>query len=118
MIMVLISQNKKVLCNVARNYFDSLFMVTMGKYGQAFSLFHQVVSEEDNAKMLRPIAKEEPYKALCGTYPKKSLEPEGFNPTPCQKFWDLYGNNIWQAATYWLARGYFFRQLLMILTIV
>ncbi|XP_058726268.1 uncharacterized protein LOC131597596 [Vicia villosa] len=43
------------LSNVARSYFESLFTKTVGNYDGILNLFQQVISGEDNEKLVRPI---------------------------------------------------------------
>jgi hypothetical protein len=40
-------------------------------------------------------------------HPDKAPGPDGFNPAFYQHFWDLCGNDIYEAARDWLDRGYF-----------
>lgn len=40
-------------------------------------------------------------------HPDKSPGPNGFNPMFFQNFWDVCGNDIFEAATSWLERGFF-----------
>ncbi|KAK2414453.1 hypothetical protein QL285_037042 [Trifolium repens] len=40
-------------------------------------------------------------------HPDKAPGPDGFNPAFYQHFWELCGNDIYEAANDWLERGYF-----------
>jgi hypothetical protein len=54
-----------------------------------------------------PITKEELRTALFQMHPDKAPGPDGFNPAFYQHFWDLCGNDIFEAAKEWLDRGFF-----------
>ncbi|MCH80014.1 hypothetical protein A2U01_0000776 [Trifolium medium] len=62
---------------------------------------------EDNERLVMPITREELKEALFQMHPDKAPGPDGFNPAFYQHFWDLCGNDVFEAATEWLERGYF-----------
>ncbi|MCI28064.1 RNA-directed DNA polymerase (Reverse transcriptase), partial [Trifolium medium] len=65
------------------------------------------VGQEENEKLVAPITKEEVKNALFQMHPDKAPGPDGFNPAFYQHFWNLCGNDIFEAAKEWLERGYF-----------
>jgi hypothetical protein len=95
------------LCAVALNYFDYLFKSNSTVHEPVLSLIGPRISQEDNEKLLAPISKEELKAALFQMHPDKAPGPDGFNPAFYQHFWELCGNDIYEAAKEWLERGYF-----------
>ncbi|XP_058776144.1 uncharacterized protein LOC131650452 [Vicia villosa] len=95
------------LSMVAKRYFETLFTATSRNDEEVLSLFPQVITEDENVKLIRPISQEELYESLCDMHPNKSPGPDGFNPAFYKKIWELCGRDIWLAATNWLSRGYF-----------
>jgi hypothetical protein len=95
------------LCAVALNYFDYLFKSNSTVHEPVLSLIGPKISQEDNEKLLAPISKEELKTALFQMHPDKAPGPDGFNPAFYQHFWELCGNDIYEAAKEWLDRGYF-----------
>ncbi|WJX23528.1 hypothetical protein P8452_12731 [Trifolium repens] len=95
------------LCEVAKQYFDSLFKASHGNHVPVLSLIQQRVTDEDNARLTSPILKEEIYNALMQMHPDKSPGPDGFNPAFYQHFWHLCGDDIFAAVKTWLDRGFF-----------
>ncbi|PNX98658.1 ribonuclease H, partial [Trifolium pratense] len=99
--------NQEGLCEVAKNYFDSLFKFSEGNHEPVLSLIHPRVTLEDNQRLTTPILKEEIHAALMQMHPDKSPGPDGFNPAFYQHFWQLCGDEIFDAVKVWLERGYF-----------
>ncbi|KAK2388712.1 hypothetical protein QL285_062362 [Trifolium repens] len=95
------------LCAVALNYFDHLFKSNSTVHDPVLSLIGPKISQEDNEKLLAPISKEELRTALFQMHPDKAPGPDGFNPAFYQHFWELCGNDVYEAAKEWLERGYF-----------
>jgi hypothetical protein len=95
------------ICEVALNYFDQLFKANSSVHDPILSLVVPKINEEDNEKLVAPITKEEVREALFQMHPDKAPGPDGFNPAFYQHFWDLCGNDIYEAVTEWLERGYF-----------
>jgi hypothetical protein len=95
------------LCAVALNYFDHLFKASSTSHDPILSLITPKVTDEDNIILVQPITKEELKEALFQMHPDKSPGPDGFNPAFYQHFWDLCGNDVFEAAKEWLVRGYF-----------
>ncbi|WJX92273.1 hypothetical protein P8452_73938 [Trifolium repens] len=95
------------LCEVAKNYFDTLFKASDGIHEPVLSIIQPKVSAEDNERLTAPILKEEIHAALMDMHPDKSPGPDGFNPAFYQHFWHLCGDDIFAAVKSWLARGFF-----------
>ncbi|XP_058732856.1 uncharacterized protein LOC131604433 [Vicia villosa] len=95
------------ICEVAKNYFTELFTAKEGNYDPILNFIQASITEEDNDKMLRHVSKEELHAALLEMHPDKSLGPDGFNPDFYQKFRELCSDNIFEAVTHWLDRGFF-----------
>jgi hypothetical protein len=95
------------LCEVAKNYFDNLFKANSTMHDPVLSLIGSKITQDDNAKLLAPISKEELKEALFQMHPDKAPGPDGFNPAFYQHFWELCGDDIYEAAKEWLERGYF-----------
>ncbi|PNX78269.1 CNGC5-like protein, partial [Trifolium pratense] len=95
------------LCTVALNYFDQLFKSNPSSHDPILSLIAPKITQDDNDQLVRPITREELKEALFQMHPDKAPGPDGFNPAFYQHFWDLCGNDVFEAATEWLERGYF-----------
>ncbi|MCH97455.1 CNGC5-like protein [Trifolium medium] len=95
------------ICEVALNYFDHLFKANTTSHDPILSLVAPKVSLEENEKLVAPITKEEVKIALFQMHPDKAPGPDGFNPAFYQHFWNLCGNDIFEAVKEWLERGYF-----------
>jgi hypothetical protein len=95
------------LCEVALNYFNSLFKANSTLHDPILSLIEPQITQEDNDQLLRPISKEELKEALFQMHPDKAPGPDGFNPAFYQHFWELCGNDIFEAAREWLDRCFF-----------
>jgi hypothetical protein len=95
------------ICEVAINYFDQLFRANATTHEPILSLIAPKVTQEDNDMLVAPITREELKEALFQMHPDKAPGPDGFNPAFYQHFWDLCGNDIYEATNEWLERGYF-----------
>jgi hypothetical protein len=95
------------LCEVAKQYFDTLFKPRNGDQDPVLNLIQSRVTEEDNFLLTAPLTKVEIQQALFQMHPDKSPGPDGFNPAFYQWFWDQCSNDIFTAAATWLERGYF-----------
>ncbi|GAU45240.1 hypothetical protein TSUD_291240 [Trifolium subterraneum] len=95
------------LCEVAKQYFDTLFKPKNGEQEPILNLIQRRVTEEDNIYLAAPITKDEIQQALFQMHPNKSPGPDGFNPAFYQRFWEQCGDDIFVAASNWLDRGYF-----------
>ncbi|PNX76010.1 ribonuclease H, partial [Trifolium pratense] len=93
------------LCEVAKNYFGTLFRPRNGDYDPALNLIQTKVTEDDNFLLTAPITKVEIQQALFQMHPDKSPGPDGFNPAFYQRFWEKCSDDIFLAATTWLERG-------------
>ncbi|MCI33946.1 CNGC5-like protein, partial [Trifolium medium] len=93
------------ICEVAKNYFDQLFRANNTNHDPVLSLITPRVTQEDNDRLVAPITREELKHALFQMHPDKAPGPDGFNPAFYQHFWELYGNDIYEAAKEWLERG-------------
>ncbi|KAK2360556.1 hypothetical protein QL285_085815 [Trifolium repens] len=95
------------ICEVASRYFQELFKSKGGIQDTVLSLITPRVSADDNALLEAPITKEEICIALFQMHPDKSPGPDGFNPAFFQNFWNICGDDIFDAVKDWLGRGYF-----------
>ncbi|MCH97677.1 CNGC5-like protein [Trifolium medium] len=95
------------LCEVALNYFNQLFKSNPAMHDPVLSLITPKITQEDNDKLVMPITREELKESLFQMHPDKAPGPDGFNPAFYQHFWELCGNDIFEAAQEWLERGYF-----------
>ncbi|GAU48556.1 hypothetical protein TSUD_405720 [Trifolium subterraneum] len=95
------------LCEVAKQYFDTLFKPKNGEQESVLNLIQRRVTEEDNVYLAAPITKDEIQQALFMMHPDKSPRPDGFNPAFYQRFWEQCGDDIFVAASNWLDKGYF-----------
>ncbi|KAK2423594.1 hypothetical protein QL285_034041 [Trifolium repens] len=95
------------LCDVALSYFNNLFKANSTVHDPVLSLIAPKITQEDNDCLLMPITKEELREALFQMHPDKAPGPDDFNPAFYQHFWELCGNDIFQAAKEWRDRGFF-----------
>ncbi|XP_058746447.1 uncharacterized protein LOC131619359 [Vicia villosa] len=102
-----VARDQEGLCRIAISYFKDLFEAKQGEYDPVLSCIQPIVTQEDNCRLLSQITKAELYEALIQMHPDKSPGPDGFNPAFYQHFWSLCSDDIFQAASLWLSRGYF-----------
>ncbi|CAJ2652454.1 unnamed protein product [Trifolium pratense] len=95
------------LCEVALYYFNQLFKSNSTVHDPILSLIAPKITQEDNERLVMPITREELKEALFQMHPDKAPDPDGFNPAFYQYFWELCGDDIFEAAKEWLDRGYF-----------
>jgi hypothetical protein len=95
------------LCEVALNYFNNLFKANSTQHDPILSLIAPKIDQADNDRLVSPITKEELKDALFQMHPDKAPGPDGFNPAFYQHFWELCGDDVYEAAKDWLDRGYF-----------
>jgi hypothetical protein len=95
------------LCEVVRSYFDQLFKANTAVHDPILSLIRPRITQDDNDRLAAPISKEELKEALFQMHPDKAPGPDGFNPAFYQHFWDLCGDDIFEAVKEWLDRGFF-----------
>ncbi|GAU21362.1 hypothetical protein TSUD_189490 [Trifolium subterraneum] len=93
------------ICGVAIKYFDQLFKPNACTHDPVLSFITPKVTQEDNEKLLAPFTKEEVKDALFQKHPDKAPGPNGFNLAFYQHFWNLCGNDIFEATKEWLGRG-------------
>ncbi|MCH96051.1 CNGC5-like protein, partial [Trifolium medium] len=91
---------------VAVNYFDHLFKANATTHDPILSLITLKVTQEDNDRLVAPITREELKEAMFQMHPDKAPGPDEFNPAFYKHFWDLCGNDIYEAAKEWLEKGY------------
>jgi hypothetical protein len=95
------------LCKAALNYFNHLFKANSVVHEPILSLISSKITQEDNERLEMRITREELKAALFEMHPDKAPGPDGFNPTFYQHFWDICGDNVFEAEKEWLERGYF-----------
>ncbi|XP_058774459.1 uncharacterized protein LOC131648725 [Vicia villosa] len=101
------SNDPKELKDIAKNYFENLFQAGSGDYEPVLNLISPRIDDSDNNQLIQPLTREEIHVALSAMHPDKSPGPDGFNPAFFQNFWDVCGNDIFDAATSWLECGFF-----------
>ncbi|GAU46165.1 hypothetical protein TSUD_301250 [Trifolium subterraneum] len=87
------------------------FRVNATTHDPILSLIAPKITPEDNERLVAPITREELKDALFHMHSDKAPGPDGFNPAFYQHFWELCGNDIYEAAKEWLERGYFLSSL-------
>jgi hypothetical protein len=92
---------------LSKNYFDHLFKANASLHDPALNLISPKITQEDNANLVADITMEELKIALFQMHPDKAPGPDGFNSAFYQHFWDLCGNDIFEAVKEWLQSGYF-----------
>ncbi|GAU38215.1 hypothetical protein TSUD_226360 [Trifolium subterraneum] len=101
------AHTQEELCEVAKSYFDTLFKPRDGDHDPVLNLIQPRVTDDDNLVLTAPITKVEIQQALFQMHPDKSPGPDGFNPAFYQRFWEQCSDDIFNAASTWLERGYF-----------
>jgi hypothetical protein len=94
------------ICEEVKAYFDELFKANPRNHEPVLSLVTPKISQDDNNRLLAPISKVEIHEALLQMHPDKAPGPDGFNPF-YQHFWNVCGDDIHEAVSEWLERGYF-----------
>lgn len=90
------------LGDLVKQYFDNLFAPGSSTYEPVLDAMREVVTVEDNEKLLASFTMEEFRRALFAMNPNKALGPDGFNPNFNQQFWSLVGPDIFQTCNEWL----------------
>ena len=89
------------ISNVVTDYFDKLFSSSnpsLLDMDTVFSCVKPKVSQSMNEHLSRPFTGEEIRKALANIPPTKSPGPDGMPGLFFQKYWDIVGEEITEAA--------------------
>ncbi|CAN1844985.1 Transposon TX1 uncharacterized 149 kDa protein [Linum perenne] len=90
---------------VVRRYFENIFTTAGSNHVPVTNVIDGRITEEDNRRLHAPFTKEEFKEALFTMEANKAPGPDGFNPGFYQYFWDLIGDDIYEAGKGWLERG-------------
>lgn len=89
-----IISNHSDLCNLARNYFESLYSYNDVDVAVTVDHVEPKLTMFDNVSLVTPFEKWEFKEAAFQMHSNKSPGPDGFNPTFYKWFWDLLGDYI------------------------
>ncbi|XP_058726534.1 uncharacterized protein LOC131597891 [Vicia villosa] len=95
------------LSDIVKKYFENLFQAGSGDYAPVLNLISPRIEESDNNQLIQSLTREEIHATLFAMHPDKSPGPDGFNQAFFQNFWAVCGDDIFDAATSWLERGFF-----------
>lgn len=82
------------LGNMIQNYVQHLFTAGITHTEEVLSCISKVVTEQQNAELLRPISDEEVRDAAFHMHPDKAPGPDGMTPTFFQKNWKVVGKDV------------------------
>lgn len=103
----IIVENPIQIQEIAKSYFDNLFMPRVGIYEPVLCAIGPCVTQEDNELLVKPFSHVEFSTTLSQMHSDKSPGPDGFNLGFFKQAWDLCGKDIFEVCCFWLERGYF-----------
>ncbi|CAJ2636477.1 unnamed protein product [Trifolium pratense] len=92
---------------IAKDYFMNLFQQQNGERMPVINAVTSNISAEDNNDLTAPFSIAEFKDAVFSMEADKCPGPDGFNPGFYHNFWDLCGNEIFEAGCSWLECGAF-----------
>lgn len=99
------------MCGIAKDYFTNLFSCRFGTYRPILDKVVSRVTLEDNDFLLASFTRDEFKQATFQMHLDKAPGPDGLNPSFYQRFWDLCGEEVYQAGCKWLQERSFPSQL-------
>jgi len=97
--------DKHGLCQLAKGYFEELFLENDSDHAPMLAAIDNVVSVEDNDFLTAPFQVQEFKEAIYSMHPDKCPGPDGFNPEFFQKFW--CNSDIFSECCSWLNNNQF-----------
>lgn len=94
--------NHDDMCELTIDYFKNVFADVSTVGAQVDSTGMNLVSPEQNEKLISTITFEEFTQAVKQMHPDKSAGPDGFSPAFFQHFWKLIGEEIFLSCREWL----------------
>ncbi|XP_058756815.1 uncharacterized protein LOC131630038 [Vicia villosa] len=95
------------MCKVAHDYFIDLFQKKPSSRDWVLQAICTTISNEDNDMLTNQFDIAEFKEAFFSMQADKSPSPDGFNPGFYHQFWDLCGDEIFNASCSWLESGIF-----------
>jgi hypothetical protein len=105
-------QTQHEICEVAKEYFDSLFSMNQDGGSVNVDYITPSISAEHNEQLLAPFQIREFKEALFTMNSDKAPGPDGLNPAFFKRFWSLCGMELFHAGTAWLEQGSFPEQIM------
>jgi hypothetical protein len=103
-----------VVCNsseglksIARDYFNELFQQQVGDRDVVINAISRSILDDDNESLTAPFLVEEFHDAIFSMESDKCPGPDGFNPGFYKHFWDICGQELFDAGCSWLELGVF-----------
>lgn len=87
------------------NHFTNIFDANPGNSSPVLDCIPNLISQQQNAALLRTITHEEVRRAAFSMHPDKSPGPDGFNPGFYQAHWDIVGHDITTLCKNFLSSG-------------
>lgn len=84
------------MCQVAKGYFETLFLESNITCAPVVNIIEKVVSDDDNVLLTTPFQSHEFKDAMFSMHPDKCHGPDGFNPGFFQHFWSVCNSDIFQ----------------------
>jgi hypothetical protein len=81
--------------HIVRDYFTQLFQKSNGLRENVIKLVPSTITEEDNDMLTVPFTAEDFKQATFSMQAYKCLDPDGFNPSFYQHFWDTRGHEVY-----------------------
>jgi hypothetical protein len=98
-------QEQQGMCDIAKEYFDSLFKQADYVEEDVTSIMKACVTNEDNQHLTREFTLEEFKDALFSMHSDKAPGPDGLNPAFYKRFWELCGKELYHTSLQWLQMG-------------
>jgi len=103
----LVCGKKEELQTIARDYFSELFTKLPSNRASVVSLVPTSIMDEDNFSLTVNFTIEEFRTAVFSMQADKCPGPDDFNPGFYHNFWEMCGQEVYQAECEWLANGVF-----------
>lgn len=95
------------LCLEVKSYFNNLFVERQSVYDLVLEVIQRKVSDDDNSILIGPLLCDQFTRFLSQMYSDKAPDPDRLNSSFYKRFWDLYEEDIFIAASTWLATNTF-----------
>ncbi|KAL8096839.1 hypothetical protein AgCh_030071 [Apium graveolens] len=97
-----IIDNHEEMCNMAIQYFTSVFAGDNGNNFQHRNSENRVITDRQNTMLTKELEFDEFTKEIKQMHPDKASGPDGFSPAFFQHFWGLIGKEIFESCKCWL----------------
>ncbi|KAL8155586.1 hypothetical protein AgCh_000828 [Apium graveolens] len=89
------------MCVVVHEYFSDIFTVSNSVSSNVACASPQLISHEQNHKLVEDVTFDEFTEAVLQMHPDKTSGPDGLNPAFYQSFWKVMGKEVFDCCRYW-----------------